>query len=95
RHETLCRDGRARCRRLPAAMQTARMKRCRVAPHFLPGLFVHLAGVTTGGIWIEDFPLFEDAFEGWPEMTSDGFMSAREVPGHGLTLADAARRAYA
>ena len=78
-----------------AVTKTATALGVTVAPHFLPGLFVHLAGVTTGGIWIEDFPLFEDAFEGWPEMTSDGFMSAREVPGHGLTLADAARHAYA
>jgi len=64
-----------------------------VAPHFLPGLFVHFAGLATYGLWIEDFPLLEEAFEGWPEMTADGVMSARDVPGHGLSLTAAARNA--
>lgn len=64
-----------------------------VAPHFLPGLFVHLAGVATSGLWIEDFPLLEEAFEGWPEMTRDGVMSARGATGHGLSLTPAARNA--
>jgi len=64
-----------------------------VAPHFLPGLFVHFAGVATSGLWIEDFPLLEEAFEGWPEMTTDGAMTARNVPGHGLALTQAARNA--
>ena len=35
-----------------------------IAPHFLPGLFVHFAGLATSGLWIEDFPLLEEAFEG-------------------------------
>ncbi len=64
-----------------------------VAPHFLPGLFTHFAGVTTSGLWVEDFPLLEEAFEGWPEMAADGTIAAREVSGHGLRLTDAARKA--
>ena len=64
-----------------------------VAPHFLPGLFVHFAGVATAGLWIEDFPLLEEAFEGWPEMAAEGVMAARDVPGHGLALTVAARKA--
>lgn len=63
-----------------------------VAPHFLPGLFVQFAGIAGSGLWIEDFPLLEEAFEGWPEMAADGTMAARETPGHGLTLTDAARK---
>lgn len=66
-----------------------------VAPHFLPGLFVHFAGISTSGLWVEDFPLLEEAFEGWPEMTPDGLMAARDVPGHGLALTAAARAAGA
>lgn len=66
-----------------------------VAPHFLPGLFVHFSGLATAGLWIEDFPLLEEAFEGWPEMSREGEMTAREVPGHGLTVTDAARKAGA
>ncbi|MEP4380882.1 MAG: mandelate racemase/muconate lactonizing enzyme family protein [Alphaproteobacteria bacterium] len=64
-----------------------------VAPHFLPGLFVHFAGIATSGLWIEDFPLLKEAFEGWPEMTADGVMSARNIAGHGLALTAAARKA--
>jgi len=64
-----------------------------VAPHFLPGLFVQFAGITGSSLWIEDFPLLEEAFEGWPEMAADGTMAVRETPGHGLTLTDAARKA--
>jgi len=64
-----------------------------VAPHFLPGLFVHFAGLATSGLWIEDFPLLEEAFEGWPEMSADGVMSARDAAGHGLCLTAAARKA--
>ncbi len=66
-----------------------------VAPHFLPGLFVHFAGLATAGLWIEDFPLLEEAFEGWPEMSPDGVMSARDAAGHGLALTAAARKARA
>lgn len=51
-----------------------------VARHFPPGLFVQLSGIVSSGPWIEDFPLLEEAFEGWPEMT-----------GHGLCLTDMAR----
>lgn len=66
-----------------------------VAPHFLPGLFVHFAGIVTSGLWIEDFPLLEEAFEGWPEMTATGEMSAGDTAGHGLRLTDAARESRA
>jgi len=59
-----------------------------VMPHFLPGLFVHLAAASPAVTWLEDFPLLEPLFSGWPQPAADGTMSPRTVPGHGLTLAD-------
>jgi L-alanine-DL-glutamate epimerase-like enolase superfamily enzyme len=55
-----------------------------VAPHFLPGLFVHLAAVSPNVILLEDFPLLEPLFDGWPRFAA-GKMQPRSVPGHGLT----------
>ena len=57
-----------------------------VTPHFLPGLFVHLAAACPAVTWLEDFPLLEPLFEGWPELQQNGTIAPREVPGHGLTL---------
>jgi L-alanine-DL-glutamate epimerase-like enolase superfamily enzyme len=59
-----------------------------VAPHFLPGLFVHLASASPAVAWLEDFPLLEPLFEGWPETTRDGMMMPRDAPGHGLSLSE-------
>ena len=66
-----------------------------VSPHFLPGLFVHLAAAAPAVTWLEDLPLIEPVFAGWPEMTADGMLSPRDVPGHGLTLAEDAPRRFA
>ncbi len=57
-----------------------------LSPHFLPGLFVHLACATDCVRWIEEFPLLEPMFGGWPEIDSNGRMTPRDVPGHGLVL---------
>jgi L-alanine-DL-glutamate epimerase-like enolase superfamily enzyme len=65
-----------------------------VAPHFLPGLFVHVAAAAPNVTWLEDFPLLEPLFAGLPVMTAGGMMAPAEVPGHGLTPADGAREAY-
>jgi L-alanine-DL-glutamate epimerase-like enolase superfamily enzyme len=65
-----------------------------VAPHFLPGLFVHLAAAAPNVTWLEDFPLLEPLFAGWPEMSADGLLAPRDVPGHGLRPAEGAREAY-
>jgi len=63
-----------------------------VAPHFLPGLFVHLAAAAPAVTWLEDFALLEPMFDGLPEMASDGTITIdAEVPGHGLSLSDRAR----
>lgn len=65
-----------------------------VSPHFLPGLFVHLAAAAPNLSWLEDFPLVEPLFDGWPEMARDGTLFPRDVPGHGLSLAPAVLEKY-
>jgi len=74
---------------LTPALEAARLASAfgiNVAPHFLPGLFVHLAWACPNVNWLEDFPLLEPLFEGWPSMTK-GCLVGRVEPGHGLTLA--------
>ncbi|MFC5585369.1 mandelate racemase/muconate lactonizing enzyme family protein [Nitratireductor kimnyeongensis] len=63
-----------------------------IAPHFLPGLFAHVASAAANVTWLEDFPLLEPMFEGWPQWDADGRMSAGGEPGHGLTLKEEYRR---
>jgi L-alanine-DL-glutamate epimerase-like enolase superfamily enzyme len=58
-----------------------------VSPHFLPGLFAHVAAAAPAIRWLEEFPLLEPLFEGWPDIARDGTMIATSSPGHGLTLA--------
>ncbi len=65
-----------------------------VSPHFLPGLFVHLAAAAPNVAWLEDFPLIEPLFGGWPEMER-GKMELPKTPGHGLKLSSGARDAFA
>jgi len=74
--------------------QFAEHSNVEVAPHFLPGLFVHLAAAAPNVTWLEDFPLVESLFDGWPPLDADGTMTLRDVPGHGLQLAAGAREAY-
>jgi L-alanine-DL-glutamate epimerase-like enolase superfamily enzyme len=59
-----------------------------VSPHFLPGLFAHVSAAAPAIRWLEEFPLLEPLFEGWPEMARDGTMTASATPGHGLALAE-------
>lgn len=59
-----------------------------VSPHFLPGLFVQIAAAAPAIRWLEEFPLLEPLFEGWPEIARDGTMIASPSPGHGLALAE-------
>jgi L-alanine-DL-glutamate epimerase-like enolase superfamily enzyme len=61
-----------------------------VSPHFLPGLFAHTAAATASLRWLEEFPLLEPLFEGWPTIGLEGTMSVTESPGHGLSLSDRA-----
>lgn len=64
-----------------------------VAPHFLPGLFVNAAAAATSIHWLEEFPLLEPLFEGWPGLSAEGSMAPSSVPGHGLALTEQYRRA--
>jgi L-alanine-DL-glutamate epimerase-like enolase superfamily enzyme len=65
-----------------------------VAPHFLPGLFVHLAAAAPNVTWLEDFPLLEPLFTGMPVADAGGGMEMPPGPGHGLALDAGARAAY-
>lgn len=63
-----------------------------VTPHFLPGLFVHLAATTSAVAWLEEFSLLEPVFDGWPEINKDGTISPiDDKTGHGLVLSDLAK----
>jgi L-alanine-DL-glutamate epimerase-like enolase superfamily enzyme len=63
-----------------------------VSPHFLPGLFAHIAAVAPALRWLEEFPLLEPLFEGWPVIDANGMMCASSTPGHGLALSERYRR---
>ncbi|MAK55768.1 MAG: hypothetical protein CML17_07995 [Pusillimonas sp.] len=69
-----------------AVARAAAAKGVTVAPHFLPGLFVNLSGTFDGQLLLEEFPIIEDVFEGWPERGSDGMLGPRDCAGHGLVL---------
>ncbi len=62
-----------------------------VSPHFLPGLFVHVAAAVSSIRWLEDFPLLEPLFDGWPVMSQNSTMGPSDMPGHGLVLSELAR----
>jgi L-alanine-DL-glutamate epimerase-like enolase superfamily enzyme len=63
-----------------------------VMPHFLPGLFAHVAAAAPNVTWLEDFPLLEPLLDGVPKVDSNGMLTAGAAPGHGLSLSAAARR---
>jgi L-alanine-DL-glutamate epimerase-like enolase superfamily enzyme len=66
-----------------------------MSPHFLPGLFVHVAAASPAVTWLEDFPLIEPLFDGWPESSRAGTLEPPAGPGHGLALDPSARRRFA
>jgi L-alanine-DL-glutamate epimerase-like enolase superfamily enzyme len=57
-----------------------------VSPHFLPGLFVHVAAASRTVRQLEEFPLIESLFEGWPACDAQGRMMPGTENGHGLRL---------
>lgn len=74
---------------LTPCLNVARMAASKgviVAPHFLPGLFVQLSGTFDGRLLLEEFPIVEDVFDGWPERDSNGALRPRDCAGHGLSL---------
>jgi L-alanine-DL-glutamate epimerase-like enolase superfamily enzyme len=82
---------------LTACLNVARFAEAlgiEIAPHFLPNLFVHLAAVSPAVTWLEDFPVLEPLFGSPPTFNSSGYLDLPLVPGHGLELAEGARRAF-
>ena len=82
---------------LTPALRTAQLAEhanVEIAPHFLPGLFVHLAAAAPNLTWLEEFPLLEPLLSGWPLVNADGTMTLRDCTGHGLQLAQGARERY-
>ncbi len=65
-----------------------------VSPHFLPALFIHLAGAAPSIRWMEDFPLLEPLFDNPVEMDGAGNIAPPETPGHGIAWAAGAREEY-
>ena len=65
-----------------------------VSPHFLPSLFIHVAGAAPSIRWMEDFPLLEPLFDDPVGMDADGNISPPDTPGHGILWADGAREEY-
>ena len=65
-----------------------------VSPHFLPALFIHVAGAAPSIRWMEDFPLLEPLFDSPVSMDADGNIAPPDTPGHGIVWADGAREEY-
>jgi L-alanine-DL-glutamate epimerase-like enolase superfamily enzyme len=57
-----------------------------VSPHFIPGLFVHAAAASRSIRQLEEFPLIEPLFEGWPTCDAQGRVMPGPESGHGLRL---------
>lgn len=55
----------------------------QVSPHFLSGLFVQLHPACPALTMLEDFPLIEPLFEGWPALLG-GKLHPTDRAGHGL-----------
>jgi L-alanine-DL-glutamate epimerase-like enolase superfamily enzyme len=72
---------------------TAELLDVTVSPHFLPGIFAHLAAASSSVQWLEDFPLLEPLFDGWPMMGKNGTLTPDgRLPGHGIQLSEKALR---
>jgi L-alanine-DL-glutamate epimerase-like enolase superfamily enzyme len=65
-----------------------------VSPHFLPALFIHLAGAAPAIRWMEDFQLLEPMFDAPVKMDTAGKITPSDAPGHGIVWAKGAREEY-
>lgn len=65
-----------------------------VSPHFLPSLFIHLAGAAPSIRWMEDFPLLEPMFDAPVGMDAEGNIAPPDLPGHGISWASGARQEF-
>jgi len=75
---------------LTEALRVARVAEAmgiEISPHFLPGLFIHLAAACPNVTWLEEFSLLEPMFDGLPCVDNNGQMSLPKTRGHGITLA--------
>ncbi len=86
-----CMGGLTECLRVAQFAEHANVE---VAPHYLPALFVQLAGVVPNLTWLDDFRTIEVMLVDPPAIEADGMMTPPSVPGHGLVLADGARETY-
>ena len=66
---------------------------CVVSPHFLPALFIHVAGAAPSIRWMEISPL-EPLFDNPVGMDADGNISPPDTPGHGIHWAHGAWQEY-
>ena len=57
----------------------------QVMPHFLPGLYCHLASAVPSVTMLEDFPLLEPLFDHMP-VVENGTVVPGDAAGHGLRL---------
>ena len=65
-----------------------------VSPHFLPSLFIHVAGAAPAIRWLEDFPLLEPLFDNPVTMDSEGNILPPNTPGHGIVWSSNARKDF-
>jgi L-alanine-DL-glutamate epimerase-like enolase superfamily enzyme len=65
-----------------------------VSPHFLPGLYCHLAAASSSVTRLEDFPLLEPLFKNCPRYGEGGMLSIGDEPGLGLGWAEGARESF-
>jgi len=86
-----CMGGLTECLRVA---QFAEHCNVEVSPHYLPALFVQLAGVVPNLTWLDDFRTIESMLVGPPQIEADGMMTPPGQAGHGLVLSDAARAEY-
>jgi L-alanine-DL-glutamate epimerase-like enolase superfamily enzyme len=86
-----CMGGLSECLRVAQFAEHANVE---VSPHYLPALFVQLAGVVPNLTWLDDFRTIEVLLVDPPTIEADGMMTPPNVPGHGLVLSDEARKTY-
>ena len=76
-------------------MRVAEAFGMEASAHFLPGLFIHIAAAAPNLTWLEEFPMLEPLFTGWPQLSKQGTLGLPSTPGHGLALAEDALTRYA
>ena len=65
-----------------------------VSPHFLPAIYIHVAGAAPAIRWMEDFPLLDPLFDNPVSMDSSGNITSPDTPGHGISWAVGVREEY-